>query len=629
MKKIYLLILLILNTSLNSDIINGSTDTVGRPRDLSINPIYIGFDHSQTTSIKNHTLTHLSGSEALVTFTTSSHLVLEDSTLSLDSSFTFSHGTIDIVGTVNIEGSGKTFNFGSVFLRINSSSRLRIGEGVTFVYTPTSKTKGAIQFYNDDSVFELDGATLKVDNSLGLQMNIGTLEINGNSIIDNASTDTLQALILGYGTATNTDGPLKINSGAKLTIKNAGLILRNLENIQGDGTLVVERTSNFIIEQNLDLNNNNFNFSSPQLSSKVGKGAVSSVDSPELYGKMLFFTPNSLDWRPQDDYLIEAAGGAIYDKTLTQTIAQLSSMSRIVNWDPYGRYIAATQTESIKGVVQYDEGHNILEFLVTVDNGIVDFAFDTKFSPDGRYFLCPGIESGSTDMLYLYKFLPEESSKLELATNILVDSYQLFEWSPNGRYLAALDSVSSSLNIYDFDETPTTKLITTVSSSVSKGQHGKSIWSPDGRHFAVYRTVSPYVIVYNFDGTTATQVASNTTALLYGSLTWSPDGRGIAIGENNGKLSVFKFDGSSLTPLNIGGSTSPVDLGSAIRGIVWSKGGEYIAIARTQDDTSDVNEILIHKANFSIQPAEASMQNIDSLNLNKNLTLKDVILKLG
>ncbi|MCK4264734.1 hypothetical protein KAW80_00030, partial [Candidatus Babeliales bacterium] len=228
MKKIYLLVLLILNTTLNSDIINGSTDPVGRPRDLSINPIYVGFDHSQTTSIKNHTLTHLSGSEVLVTFTTSSHLVLEDSTLSLDSSFTFSHGTIEITGDVSIEGSGKEFYFNSVFLRINTGSTLRIGNGVTFIYTPTSTTKFGIQFEDSTSIFKLDSATLKIDNNFGLHLSDGVLEVNGNSIIDNTSTDTNQALILGFGTSRYLDCKLKINSGSELNIQNAGIISRNI-----------------------------------------------------------------------------------------------------------------------------------------------------------------------------------------------------------------------------------------------------------------------------------------------------------------------------------------------------------------------------------------------------------------
>ncbi|MCK4264736.1 hypothetical protein KAW80_00040 [Candidatus Babeliales bacterium] len=630
-KFLIFIIFCIYNPHVTADIVNGYSDTVGRPRDLSLNPIYVGFDHSQTTSIINHNLTHLSGSETLVTFTTSSHLILQNTTLSLDGTFTFSHGTIDIVGTVNIEGSGQEFYFNSVFLRINSGSRLRIGDGVTFIYTPTSKLKGAIQFDDDSGIFELDGATLKVSNDFGLQMNIGTLEINGNSIIDNITSDTTLALILGYGTATNTDGPLRINSDARLTVKKAGLILRNLGSLQGDGALIVEPSGNFIIEQNLDLDGNNLNFDFSKLSSKIGTGIIESVDDPELYGANIATSINTLDWRLQADYLavVKVATWEIYDPTLNQIIslASGSGQTRIVNWDPYGRYIATSQTEAIKGILNFNEGHQALYLFDSVNNGIATFTFDVKFSPSGRYLLFPGIEGSSTDMLYLYKFLPEESTKLELATTIQIDSNALFEWSPNGRYIAVMPKSGAAYRIYDFNETPTTNLITSVSSNTVTGQHGKSIWSPDGRHFAICRTISPYVIVYNFDGTTATEVASMTTDIA-GSLAWAPDGRAITVAEITGEFSVLKFDGNSLTRLNIGGSISPVDLGTTIRCVSWAP-NRRIAFGRGFDATAGENEILIYDVNCSTQPAETSLQNVESLKLKKNLVLKDILLKLG
>ena len=132
-----------------SEIINGNTDTFGSPRNLSLNPILAGNDvndPTQTTSIIKHTLTNLSGVDRLMTYTATSKVVFQNTSLILDGTFTFTHGSIEIVGDVGISGSGQTFRFESSSLLISSNSSLSIGNGVTLEFAPTSSRQRAIYF---------------------------------------------------------------------------------------------------------------------------------------------------------------------------------------------------------------------------------------------------------------------------------------------------------------------------------------------------------------------------------------------------------------------------------------------------------------------------------------------------
>ncbi|MCK4264737.1 hypothetical protein KAW80_00045 [Candidatus Babeliales bacterium] len=627
MKKFLLVLLLI--SSIKADIIDGDDDPVGNPRNLSINPIYIGFDHSQTTSIKNHTLTNLSGSETLITFTTSSHLVLENTTLSLDGTFTFSHGAIEIVGNVNIEGSDQEFYLRSIFIRIRSGSKLRIGNGITFVYTPTSYIKSGIQFEDSSGVLELDNATLKVDNQYGLQIGMGNIEIKGNSTIDNASTDTTQALVLGFGTHSLADCKLKINSGAELTIKNAGAIWRNkgtgsLDSSDGEGSLVIEKTGNFIVEETLDTNQTNLNINSSKLTSKIGTGAVDSVSDTQ--SEYVDGTQhNCCEWRPQSDFLV-VHGVLIYNDDLTVAVPSLGIGSREATWDPYGRYITSVDGANAH-VVHFIEGHRQAFLMGSQPTGTD--SNPTKFSPDGRFVLT--VANDGSDQIKIYKFLPEESTVLEEVDSIYDKAWGL-SWSPNGMFFSAYNEVADTFKIYKFDG-QNIKLVQdlTVNLAQSAVGVGRS-WSPDGVHVAfidypgIGTTRSLYI--YRFDGGTATALAPLEIENYSPSNSWSPDGRAFLLFDTSGRIGIYLFDGSNAAPLEYGGISGMTDIGEQIRYATWSPDETQITISRLSDATPGVYELFNNPVVYSTTEAKTEITN-SKLNLNKDLKLSNIKLEVG
>ena len=85
--------------------------------------------------------------------------------------------------------------------------------------------------------------------------------IEGSSVIDNASTNTMKAVHLGNGAYSNADCKLKIRPNAKLTVRNAGIVFRNvgtgsLDLAGGRGNLEVDTNANFMLETNVNLQNN-------------------------------------------------------------------------------------------------------------------------------------------------------------------------------------------------------------------------------------------------------------------------------------------------------------------------------------------------------------------------------------
>ncbi|MCK4264733.1 WD40 repeat domain-containing protein, partial [Candidatus Babeliales bacterium] len=404
----------------------------------------------------------------------------------------------------------------------------------------------------------------------------------------------------------------------------------------------IDPESNFIIEEELDLADSSLKINNSTLSSKIGTGPIESILDPETYYKELFVVINGIEWRPQNDIIAVAekfnVGDGVsqlvlYDETLTTTLATNADRAgeRIANWDPYGRYIATCTNDGNKVVYLYDQANgNILYVFYIMNNGDVD-SFGIEFSPDGRFIAIPEIDAGApTYLVNIYKFIPEETTKLELVDTISDDSKSAF-WSPNGKYLGLINIDSDTLEIYRFNGSSAT-FVDSASSNVGTAVHTGRVWSPNNRHFAVTRTTEPYIEVYEFDGTTATLVASDSTNIGVGVVWWSYDGKAIAVGANDGCLTVYSFDGSSLTPLEIGGSPSPVDLGQPIRNLAFSRDSEFIGLAKNVDGGSNLAEISLHKNMFSTKQAITSFTSTTSLGilkLNKSLKLKDIQLNLG
>ena len=682
MKKI--LLLLLVQSICHANIIDGNTDVYGRPRDVSLNNIEIGglYTDALTTSIKNHTLTNVSGQDRIWTFTSVSKLVLENSTLDLDGTLTFSHGVIQIVGNCAINGSSdfNKFRYEGHLIHISEGSELRIGPGVNFEYAPTGSTRKGIRFSSSSSKLTLEDSTFTVSNGMGLNLVNGQIRIEGNSVIDSFFTEdnvkyldrniayTDAALVLGYGSTNYGDCKLKIASGAKLNVKNAGIIYRNngadgFDASEGGGILKIDKKGSFI--SYLD---DNF------LSSGV------EVDKSLLNSKRKQGAPISLEYITGYDAGVDATADA-----------------RSIAWHPSGRYLAT-------GVINHSSNYDVvlLSFDGSSLSSIANYNFSDAttvwprgacFSNSGKYlaigsFVANPGDGYSTYVLYFSETDPE-LYYLSGTYNINASASGVWDnkdiWSPDDRYISCASNITTAkFGILGFDGT-STSFNAANQVTYASGYYLGTSWSRDGKYvtasaanssgtrkFYVYRFENG-VIVNGGNPVAGIDVASTSDA--FASPNFSEDGRFITIVSSTGEVEVYKFDGSSLTLLGSyshGGDASvgnintewfmdgryilakgfsdytcdiyPFDgeqrVGSAFTRIVnsdlsgdytymgagfISPDGKHLAMATK---TNNTNELRIYKINYNEDDSKVFSIKNATIKLTKNTTLRDINLKM-
>jgi serine/threonine protein kinase len=154
------------------------------------------------------------------------------------------------------------------------------------------------------------------------------------------------------------------------------------------------------------------------------------------------------------------------------------------------------------------------------------------------------------------------------------DAYGL-AWSPDGKYLAALDSSKMAINVW----TPLDGKIVTTYTNHSTGFLSMA-WSPDGQRIAVASTsimngAATNVFIWNAsDGKNILTYQGHTG---FYNLAWSADGKHIATGEVDGQMRIWSTtDGKiSHTFPWYSGSDKVIDL----KAMAWSPNGKYIAIS--------------------------------------------------
>lgn len=143
-------------------------------------------------------------------------------------------------------------------------------------------------------------------------------------------------------------------------------------------------------------------------------------------------------------------------------------------------------------------------------------------------------------------------------------------WSPCERYIAC-SSDDNNLYVFSFDSSTFT--LKRIAASGNLGTNTlQAAWSPDGQYIAVAMATTLYI--FKFNGVSIRQIALDSISYTIKSLAWSPTGKNIVVGDYNNILSLFEFDGSSLTLLD--DSTNYTVTFNRFNALAWSPDGNFI-----------------------------------------------------
>ncbi|HBS48466.1 TPA: hypothetical protein DEO28_01020 [Candidatus Dependentiae bacterium] len=513
----------------------------------------------QVATFRNVIVDSLSSTRLVVSHPTS-QVIWENATITLDGDYTFTSGSLIIKGDCEIKASAETsglrnFTFQGHNILIDDDATLKVN-GVTFVAKPTMGNVNLFVFSNSASTLLLDNGTLKVDYLLTSSNHPifvnGRFIIDGNSTVDNTSSSTMYSLQLGNGAYQLADCKLQILPGAKLNVKNAGIIFKNLgENSfdfsGGRGTLDIDSATNgkFLFVPNITWQGglSYFDFSTLNGYSPVITGTISGVTqqfaglgstvahiSESISPNGRFVASGVYSGAPTSDYKFWIHG---LDTGLTSTQLEEVANTCYLEWSPTGSWISFIRSGAAIRVypVNHTDG-GIYGPAISIANNGTGYP---AWSLDGR-FLAVGVQNN----LNVYKF---DGSNLTLFSTVVSgtsgaeDNVFHVSWSPNGKYLAAglansnYDGTTNPyemLKVYRLDGTNLTLIASLNFGSLlpAYNSSGGVHWSPDGIYlasnlFAAPALATDYTKIYKMSGEAFTEKSSLDTTPAYRS--WKND----------------------------------------------------------------------------------------------------------
>ena len=153
-------------------------------------------------------------------------VALQNSSLCLDSDFTFSLGQLYIHGDVEISGTHKFIYTSTHAARIEKFSSWNFDNNSTFSYAPASDNRNLIIMADETSVLFLNGATIE-STTTGLQLTNGILIVDHKSYLENSATSISQAIAFGDGNS-NHNLKIEILPGASLDLKSGIIDYKNV-----------------------------------------------------------------------------------------------------------------------------------------------------------------------------------------------------------------------------------------------------------------------------------------------------------------------------------------------------------------------------------------------------------------
>ncbi len=210
----------------NSNILfRGNCSINGNGKIFTFSPTsLIKVDTASSLMLSNITLQGIRNGKISCT-DSSSTLTLSDVTMQFDTSFSFTAGSLNVLGELILTGSNISFDYNNTeSLTILSNSSLIIDAGITFSYSPNSISTSLLQFIDNTSEIILQGGTL-VASAAGLSLTKGTLIIDEASTMNALGASAAQGIILGDGI--NSSNNMTINVKPAATLSAYGFIVNN------------------------------------------------------------------------------------------------------------------------------------------------------------------------------------------------------------------------------------------------------------------------------------------------------------------------------------------------------------------------------------------------------------------
>ncbi|MBY0352903.1 lactonase family protein [Candidatus Babeliales bacterium] len=199
--------------------------------------------------------------------------------------------------------------------------------------------------------------------------------------------------------------------------------------------------------------------------------------------------------------------------------------------------------------------------------------------------------------------------------NISGSSFVLCDWSPDGRFLATINSNNENLRVFQVSTTGLTLVASYVVTSPGSSPCSSVHWHPSGRFIALTerRTVAPTnrATVLSFNGSSLSVLSQVTysTSLVH-TVAWSPCGCYLAAygADASNTIQVYRFNGKALSTSAV--ATAAFSQGSPGVGkhIRWSPDGRYLGV-------------YFNTTTFTITQASVYRFNETSLTLQSSSTL--------
>lgn len=155
----------------------------------------------------------------------SSTITFSNSIMQFDTSFSFTAGRIDVLGTLKLTGSSASFDYRTTeSFTILSNSALIVDSGITLSYSPNNLSTSLLQFVNDTSELILQGGNL-VASATGLGLTKGRLVVDSASSLRSIARASAQGIVFGNGVSSANNMKIAIKPAASLSCN--GFIVDN------------------------------------------------------------------------------------------------------------------------------------------------------------------------------------------------------------------------------------------------------------------------------------------------------------------------------------------------------------------------------------------------------------------
>jgi len=190
----------------------------------STSTIIIG-SHS-TLAIKDITILNVGGNIIQCTDATST-ITFKNTQLDLDSNYSFTVGHFDVLGYLNIVGSGLNFVYNSpTQSTVQPNAKMYLDYGVTFSYAPTIANRDLLSLVDDTAQLLLNGSTL-YSTIAGLRLTKGMLVVDGRSYLSADGTSLAQGISFGDGLNAANDLTIRWKPAATLEALRGSVVYNN------------------------------------------------------------------------------------------------------------------------------------------------------------------------------------------------------------------------------------------------------------------------------------------------------------------------------------------------------------------------------------------------------------------